>query len=443
MIRSTFLLCFLMLAGAASAQTLSLSLNQAKQMAVDSSFAMRNARYNTAQERKAVKDVLANGLPQINASAELQDFLKIPTSLVPAEFFGGEVGEFAEIKFGTKYNLTGALSATQLIFSGTYLVGLKASKTVVELSTNMELKSEQEVRFNVAEAYHTVLLANENLKILRDNMDNIQKTLDDTQALYDNGLTEQQDVDQIKLNRNQIKINIDNTQRFLEISRKTLNFLIGIDLDRQVILTDSIENLVKLSNDPAYLDREPQIYTHPDYLVARSNMEIKDLTVRGDKAAYYPSLNGFFNYQQSAQRNEFNFLDDGKPWYPTSIIGLKLDIPIWSSFQRKARVQKAEIGLEQSQMQLEQTEESLKLGVDRAKSNYEKALKTWENQKESIELARSINEKTNIKYTEGISSSFELNVSETQLLNEQSKYIQAAMELLTAKQNLDKALNIN
>ncbi len=443
MIRSTFLLCLLFAAGAVSAQPLSLSLNQAKQMAVDSSFATRNARYNTAQKLKEVKDVLANGLPQINASAELQDFLKIPTSLVPAEFFGGEQGDFAEIQFGTKYNLTGSLSATQLIFSGTYLVGLKASKTVVELSTNIELKSEQDIRFDVAEAYHTVLLAKENLKILQDNMANIQKTFDDTQALYDNGLTEQQDVDQIKLNRNQIKINIDNTQRFLEISRQTLNFLIGIDLNREVILTDSIANLVKLSNDPAYLDQKPQIFTHPDYLIARSNMEIQDLTLRGNKAAYYPTLSGFFNYQQSAQRNKFNFTDTNQPWYPTSIIGLQLNIPIWSSFQRKARVEQAEIGLEQSQMQLEQTEENLKLSVERAKSNYEKALKTWDNQKESIDLARSINEKTNIKYTEGIASSFELNISETQLLNEQSKYIQAAMDLLTAKQNLDKALNIN
>lgn len=443
MLRYKLLTLLILSTGLLSAQPLSLSLNQAMQLAIDSSYVTRNARYNSAMQKKEVKDVLANGLPQINGSAELQNYLEIPTQLVPAEFFpGGGSGEFTEIQFGTKYNLTGSLNATQLIFDGTYIVGLKASKTVLELARNQELKSEQEIRFQVAEAYHTVLLAQENLKILQDNLDNVQKTLDDTQALYDNGLTEQQDVDQIKLNLNQIQINIDNTQRFLEISRQTLNFLIGIELDKEVVLTDNIENLVKLSNDPAYLDVEAQLYTHPDYLIARSNLEIQDLTVRGNKAAYYPSLSGFFNYQRSAQRDEFNFLEGGEPWYPTSIIGLKLNVPIWSSLQRKARVQKAEIGLEQSQMQLEQTEENLKLQVSRARSNYQQALKTWENQKESLELAQSISEKTNIKYSEGIVSSFELNVSESQLLNEQTKYIQAAMDLLTAKQNLDKALNI-
>lgn len=442
MIRATFLLCFFLFAGIVSAQPLSLSLKEAKQMAVDSSFATRNARYNTEQQRREVKEVLANGLPQINASAELQNFLEIPTSLVPADFTGGEPGTFTEIQFGTKYNLTGSLYASQLIFDGTYIVGIKASKTVVQLATNLELQSEQNVRFNVAEAYYTVLLAKENLKILQENLDNTQKTLDDTQALYDNGLTEEQDVDQIKLNRNQIKVNLDNTERYLEISRKTLNFLIGIDLNREIILTDSIANLVRLNTDPAYLDREPQLFTHPEYLVAQSNMEIKELNVSASKAAYYPNLSGFFNYQQTAQRNEFTFTDTNEPWYPTSIIGLTLNVPIFSGFQRNAILQKAEIGLEQSQMQLQQTEQSLKLEIDRQRSNYEKALKTWENQRESIALARSINDKTTIKYTEGLATSFELNVSATQLLNEQSKYIQAAMELLTAKENLDKALNI-
>ncbi len=438
----TIIMGVLLFSSVATAQSLSLSLKEAQQMAIDSSYATLNARFNTEKKRKEVKEVLANGFPQINGTAELQNFLEIPTQLVPAEFFGGEQGDFAEVQFGTKYNLTAGITATQLIFDGTYIVGLKASRTVVELTTNQELKSEQEVKFQVAEAYHTVLLSEENLKILQENYGNLQKTLDDTQALYDNGLTEQQDVDQIKLNRNQIQINIDRTARYLEISRQMLNFLIGIDLNTKLILIDEIDGLVLMGTDEKYLELEPELYTHPDYLIAKTNVEIQDLTVRGNKAAYYPNLGGFFNYQQTAQRNSFNFTDSDKEWFPTSIVGLRLSVPIWSSFQRKSRVQQAQIGFEQSLLQLQQTEENLKLEVERARTNYDIALKTWNNQKESLDLAKSINNKTNIKYSEGISSSFELTVSESQLLAEQTKYIQAAMDLLTAKQNLDKALNI-
>lgn len=442
MLRIYLVFALLFCGGIASAQTLELSLAQAQEMALDSSYAQRSARYDTEIRKKEVKEVLAGGLPQISGTAELQDFLKIPTNLLPAEFFGGNEGEFAEVQFGTKYNFTAGISATQLIFDGTYLVGLKASKTAVALTRNQEKKSGMEIKFDVAEAYHTVLLSNENLKILNDNLETIQKTLNETQALFDNGLTEEQDIDQIKLNRNTIQINIDKTQQFQEISKQVLNFLIGIDLNREVILTDNIDNLVLMSNDAKYLDRDPEMYTHPDYLIAKTNTELQNLNVQVNKAAYYPSLNGFFNYQQSAQRNEFNFFDSKETWFPTSIIGLTLNVPIWSSFERKSRVQQAEIGFQQSRLQLEQMEENLKLGIKQSRSNYDNALKTWANQKESMELAKSISHKTNIKYNEGVASSFELNVAETQLLEQQSLYIQAALDLLTAKQSLDKALNI-
>lgn len=427
---------------AAQMETLSLSLKEAQQMAIDSSYAQRSARYDTEIRKKEVKEVLGTGLPQINGTAELQDMIQLPTQLIPAEFFGGEVGEFAEIKFGTKYNFAASITASQLIFDGTYLVGVRASKTVLELTRNQEKKSEMEIKLDVAEAYYNVLLTAENLKILNQSMETVQKTLSDTRALFQNGLVEEQDVEQIQLNKNQIQINIDRTEQFHDISKRMLNFVIGLDLDTDVHLTDDIDHLVLMSNDEKYLDLDPQLNTHPDYLIAKTNVEVQNLNVQRYKAAYYPSLGAFFNHQQTAQRDEFDFLESGKTWFPSTVIGLQLNVPIWSSLQRKARVQQAEIGFEKSRLQLQQMEESLKLNVKQSRSNYDNAMKTWTNQKESLKLAENIHRKTNIKYNEGVASSFELNVAQSQLLEQQSQYIQAAMNLLTAKQNLDKALNI-
>jgi len=440
--KTKILLIGLLFATAVQAQPLSLSLEQARQMAVDSSYATRNARYDTEKKRKEVKEVLAAGLPQVNGSAQFQNFLDIPVSLVPAEFTGGEPGDFTALQFGTKYNLTAGLSASQLIFDGTYLVGLKASKTVVQLSINQELRTEMEIKLNVGESYYTVLLAEENIKVLQENLDNLDKTLRDTRALYENGLTEEQDVDQLQLNKNQVQINYDRSLQFLDVSRQTLNFLLGLELERDVVLSDKIEDLVKLNNNMAYLETAPNLTAHPDYLLAKSNLEIQELTVRGEKSYYYPSLSAFFNHQQVGQRNEFNFLDGDEPWYPTTIVGATVNVPIFSGFRRNARLAQAKIGFEQGVLQLEQTEENLRLGITRSRSNYANALKTWENQKQSYELARRISEKTNIKYTAGVSTSFELNVAESQLLNEQGKYIESAYNLLTAKQELDAALNV-
>ncbi len=441
MIRNMCILTLLSMSLAASGQSLPLSLKEAQAMAIDSSYAMRDSRFNTEKKIMEVKEVLAIGFPQINGNVEYQNFLQLPVSLIPNDFNGGTPGTFTEVQFGVPYNLTASITASQLIFDGTYIVGLKASKTVVELSRNLEGKTAQQIKIQVAEAYHTALLAEENLKLLSQNLENINKTLGDAKATYEAGLAEEQDVDQLLLNKNQIEINISNSRRFLDIATQTLNFVIGLRLDMPIVLTDKIETLVSLNNSPEYLQAEPNYETHPDMLLAKSNLEVGQLNLRGQKAAYYPSLSAFFTHQQNAQRNSFNFASGNEPWFPATIVGANLKVPIWSSFQRNARVSQAEIGVRQNTMQLEQTEESLKLEVTRARSNFDNSLKTWNNQKQSIALAQKILNNTSVKYSEGIAGSFELNVAQSQLLTEQSRFIQAAFDLLSAKQQLDKALN--
>jgi len=438
-----FILAFLvvLLSVHATAQSLAVSLEEAIQIAVDSSYATRDAEFNLEKKQKEVQEVIAIGLPQVNAQAEFQNFLDIPVSLVPAEFFGGESGELAEVQFGVNYNLTGSVTATQLIADGTYFIGLQAAKTVVELARVQKSKAEQEIKVATADAYYTVLLAQANFDILTENVANLDKTLEETRALFENGLTEEQDVDQLELNRNKLVISRDNTERILKISRQSLLFIMGLPIDTDIVLTDDIESLVSLSNSPKYLQAQPNLLTHPDYLLAKTNVELADLQIRGDKATFYPSLSAFFTHQQVGQSNEFEFFESGAPYFPTTIVGATLNIPIFSGFQRKRQLQQSQIAYEQSQMQLTQAEDGLKLEIERARSNYEAALKSWENQKRSFELAQRINQKTTIKYSEGVADSFELNVTENQQLQEQTRFIQAALELLNAKKALDKALN--
>ncbi|MFT6997441.1 MAG: outer membrane protein [Cryomorphaceae bacterium] len=431
----------LVLSAQVIAQPLAVSLEEAIQIAVDSSYVTRDAEFNLEKKEREVQEVIAIGLPQVNASAQFQNFLDIPVSLVPAEFFGGDAGDLSEVQFGVNYNLTGSITASQLIFDGTYFIGLQAAKTVVEFSRVLQSKAEQEIKVATADAYYTTLLAQANFDILTENVANLDKTLEETRALYENGLTEEQDVDQLELNRNKLIISRDNTQRILNISKQALLYIMGLSIDTQITLTDDIESLVALSNSPEYLQTEPDLYTHPDYLLARTSVELADLQIRGDKAMFYPSLSGFFTHQQVGQSNDFEFFESGASYFPTTVWGATLNVPIFSGFQRKRQLQQSEIAFDQSQMQLRQAEDGLKLEIIRARSNYEGALKNWENQKRSFELAQRINKKTTIKYSEGVADSFELNISENQLLQEQTRYIQTALELLNAKKALDKALN--
>jgi len=431
----------------ATAQPLAVSLEEAIQIAVDSSYATRDAEFNLEKKQREVQEVIAIGLPQVSAQAQFQNFLQIPVSLIPASSFalpGQPVpeDEFFEAEFGVNYNLNGTIQATQLIFDGTYFIGLQAAKTVVELSRVQKTKAIQDVKLATADAYYTALLAQANYDILNKNVENLDKLLEETTALFENGLTEEQDVDQLELNRNKLVISRDNTERILVIARQSLLFIMGLPISTDITLTDDIESLVTLNNSEEFLSQDAKLYTHPDYLLAQTNVALADLQIRGDKATFYPSLTGFISYQQLGQSNEFNFFDSSvETFFPTSVWGLTLNVPIFSGFMRKRQLQQSQIAYEQSQMQLKQAEDGLKLQISQAKSNYQAALKTWENQKRSYELAERINNKTSIKYSEGVADSFELNVAESQLLQEQTAYIQMALELLNAKKALDKALN--
>ncbi|MCZ4408784.1 TolC family protein [Cryomorphaceae bacterium 1068] len=439
-----FILAFLglVLSAQLMGQSLAVSLEEAIQIAVDSSYATRDAEFNLLKKEREVQEVIAIGLPQVNAQAQFQNFLEIPTQLIPSEQLGQEPGEFIEAQFGVNYNLNGSIQATQLIFDGTYFIGLQAAKTVVEFSRIQKSKAVQDIKLATADAYYTTLLAQANFDILTENVANLDKTLEETRALYENGLTEEQDVDQLELNRNKLIISRDNTERILIISRQALLYIMGLPISTEITLTDDIESLVVLNNSPEYLEQEPDLYNHPDYLLAKTNLSLADLQIRGDKATFYPSLNGFVSYQQLGQSNEFNFFDSSADnFFPTSVWGLTLNVPIFSGFQRKRQLQQSQIAYEQSEMQLRQAEDGLRLEIVQARSNYEAALKNWENQKRSFELAQRISKKTTIKYSEGVADSFELNISENQLLQEQTRYIQTALELLNAKKALDKALN--
>jgi outer membrane protein TolC len=439
-----FILIFIGLAGPflLHAQPLSVSLKEAKALAIEQGYAMMNANMDIEATRREVKEVLAIGLPQISANVEYQQFLQIPVSLIPGAFVGLAEGEFAEVQFGVEYNLTGNITASQLLFDGTYLVGLKAAKTAVELTQNARIKTAAEVRVAVADAYYTSLVAEANKTILEKNLKSVNDLLAESEALYENGLLEEQDVDQLRLNRNQIQNSIDNTLKYLDIALKSLNFIMGVPIDQEVLLTDKIEDLVALNNNVALLERDYQMESHPDMLIARTNVMVQDLTLQGAKAAYYPSLNLFLSHQQNAQRNGFNFTDGGQPWFPSTILGVNMNIPIFSSFKRENNVKRSEIKLDKAELNLVQARENLQLNQTRAIAAYENAMRVWNTQKQSMELAERINERTGIKYKEGIATSTELNVARTQLLSEQGRYIDAALQLLNAKQELDKAFNL-
>jgi outer membrane protein len=425
---------------AKASEPLRLSLKDAQKYALEHNLELRNAKADANIAARQVWEITASGLPQIDGSVGYQYFTDIPTNLIPAEFFGGSPGDFLEVQFGTEQSLTATLSVSQLIFDGSYIVGLQAARIFRELSQRTYLKSETEIKSMVTETYYLNLATEQNLKIMQENLTNLEKTLFETQKMFEAGFTDAINVDQLKLTVSNLKNRITAMQRQYDLSINLLKFQIGLDIGHTLILTDELEVLFRnISPDIAGIDDfNPE--NHIDFRIMQSQEQMQLMTLRREWSFYLPNLSAFYTRQENAYRNEFNFFQSGQSWYPTSIIGLSLNIPIFSSGLRASRVQQARLELEKAQNNTRQVEQSLRLQKQEAWSGMQTAMEQYGSEKENLELAERILSRTRIMFREGLASSLELTQASDQFLSTQSNYINAMFELLNAKNKLDKAL---
>ncbi len=430
----------LFVSGAAFPQALSLSLKEAQDFAVKNSYSVRNAQFDLAIAQKKVKENLSYGFPQIDGSVDYSYYIALPTSLIPAEFTGDTVNEFSEIQFGTKNNLTGGITLNQLIFDGRYFIGLEYARIYEQVSMESLEKSEEEVKESVTQTYYNILVGQEAIKILDSTLVILEKTRFETGQMVAEGFMEKTDYDQLTLTVADIRNSVNSLQRQNEIGYKLLNYQLGIDLDSLVILTETLDALIEQASASALLDQQFILENHVDYRLISSQEEMKMLGLRNEKAAYYPTLNGFLFIQENAQRNEFDFTDPDQPWFMTSATGVSMKVPIWSSGMRRSRVSQAKIDLDKIRNTKDQVSEGLQLSITRSRSEFKTALENYMREKENVSLSLEIYKKTLTKYNEGLSSSVELTQQHNQFFNSERSYFQTVLTLLSAKNKLDKDL---
>jgi len=418
---------------------LSISLQQAIDYASEYSSAMKTAKADVEIAAKRIREITATGLPQADASLGYQYYFEIPTSLVPAEFFGGQPGEFAEIRFGTEQSVNASVTVNQMLFDGSYIVGLRAARIYRELAMLNRDRSELEVRNQVSETYFLALLGRDNLVIVKQNLANIRQNLAETEKIMEAGFTDPINVDQLKLSVSNIQNNLTNLERQYELSLNLLKFQIGVDMDSTIELTDSLQQLFDEMMTEANLFEEFSNEDHIDYRIMLSRQTMDLMNLRREQSFSLPRLTASYTYQKMAMRNEFNFTDMSRPWFPSSFVAVNLSIPIFSSGLRSARVQQARLELSKSEIATDQVSESLKLQIAEARSKFRTATDKYRSEKENLELAERILSRTVIMHKEGMVSSLELTQANDQMLSTRANYYNAMFEFITARNNLDKA----
>ncbi len=418
------------------------NLEEAVTFALDSNYASINARRDIAKAIKQKWETTATGLPQIDGNINYQNNLKQPVTLLPAEITGGDPGTFVPVTFGTKQNANAVATLNQLIFDGSYLVGLKAAKAFLRYSENANEKTRLEVRKGVINAYGSVLLAEELVAIFEKNKANLEENLIETRKIYENGLTEEESVEQLEITLLDIETQLNNARRSQAIAKQMFNLALGIDVEAQVTLTDDLDELANQNISLSLLDASLNIENNVDYKIAENLVEQRYFENRLEKSKFLPRLSAFVNYGTSANSDDFTFFNGDQKWYQSSVLGVSLNIPIFSSGLRNAASQRTKIALDQAKTDFEQTQQQIKLELTRAQSNYQFAIENYENSKKNLALSERIDNKNQIKFTEGLSTSFDLRQAQTQLYTAQQQYFQAMLEVINEKANLETVLNI-
>ena len=414
-----------------------LSLQQAINYTLENNYNFQRASNEIRIAEKRVWEETSAGLPQINGSVDYQNNVKQPIILFP----DGD-GGFTPITFGTKQNLNAGVNLSQLIFDGAYFVGLKYTRTYLDTRENALEKTELVLRDGVISAYTNVLFTQEGVSILEENIALLQSNLEETRAFVEAGFAEEQNAEQLEITLANLENDLNRSYRLEEIGLKMLKLTLGMDINEELELTDNLEDLLLTHIDLEILNRTLDLEDHIDYRIAINEQTGNELLVRLEKSKYLPSISAFANYQTVANNDQFQFFQDDQQWFQSSVVGVSLQIPIFSSMQRSSRTQQAKIQLENSQINVLETGQELELNLRKAQSAYQFSLDNFATAKRSLDLAQRIERKENTKYFEGLSSSFDLTTAQNQLYSKQREYLQAISSIITSKSTLDNALNI-
>lgn len=407
-----------------------LSIDEAWRYALENNVNVRKARIDETIAQQKVKETTGIGFPQVAAQAKYQDYLKIPVMYVDFQ----DNGQLQEFKMAQKHNINSGVTVSQLLFNGSYLVGLQSAKTYKETAQLLSEKTELSVMEGILMTYAGVLATDENIKTLEDNKRVLDKNLSDTRKTYEIGLIELQNVEQLEYSQKNMATALENLKRTRVKLANALKYLIGYPLDQQLTLTSTFDEVIA-KNNTLYSSEQVNLDNHIDVRLQQNAVKSNELLLKLERSKYLPTLAAFYSANWNAVGNTF----DDLRWTDPMLWGLQLDVPIFTGFQQKWKTEQAKLNLLKSQLDLEDTKNSLRNTSTAAAIDFENAVASFNNAQDLIALSTSIYNKQQIKFKEGIGTSFELSQAETQLFDAQRQYYEAALNLIQTRTALDQS----
>ncbi len=411
--------------------SLSLTVDQAVEYALDKNKSVASAKYDLLASEKAKWEAIASGLPNIDASATISNNLAVMTRIID---LGGVPTPF---KFGTAYDDSFGGSATALIFNAPWFVGIQTSKLAATLASQGLTLTKIETAESVINAYHLILTLQETIKVIDQNLANLNEILASTEAMYSVGMAEATDVDQMRSNVSMLKNTRSSMERNMELNYNMLRFLLGVERGTGITLTDKLDNIVSAIDVDALITEEFAIENNINYQLIESQLKMSELSLKGAKATTFPTLSGSIYYQRTGMGNEITSMQ----YFPYSAAGLQLQVPIFASGSRYTKIKKAQINYEKAQNSKSMVSDQLLLQERQLRFNLLNAYEQFKTQRDNIEIAARVLSSFRNKYDQGIASSLDLTQANDNYLTAQSNYLSAVANLLQTKVAFDKLMN--
>ncbi|MFC6997115.1 TolC family protein [Rufibacter roseus] len=415
-------------------QAQALSLEQAIQYALENQAAVQNAKIDVESAKARVGEVRSIGLPQVNAAVDYSNNLAIQRVFLPAVFIGDQTpGAVIAAPFGTKHTNTLSLTGSQLLFDGSYLLGLKAAQVYTQLSEKSLKQTKVQVADAVTRAYYTILITDARAALVDQNLVRLDSMLRETRIMNENGFVEKIDVDRLVVTRNNLQSERDKLKSLQELGYNLLKFQMGMPQAQPLVLTSTIQEAIIATEDEL---EEMNYANRVEYSILQTNKELATLDLRNKRAGYLPRLVLTGRYGGNTASNEFGDLFKGSDYYQFASFGLGLQIPVFDGLAKKYQIQQSKLALQKVDIGFKELEQAIDLQVAQAVTNLKNARIQLDAQQRNRALALEVLRVAKIKYREGVGSSIEVLNAETALKEAETNYSNALYDLIISQVDL-------
>jgi len=411
--------------------SLSLTVEEAMQYAIENNRNVTSARYDLLAAEKGVWEAYAAGLPTVDGSVSLGDNLAVMTRIIEMN------GQQMAFKFGTQYDLAYGVSASTVLFNAPWIVGIQTAKLATTLASQGLKLTEIDTKESVMTSYYLILVTEETIKIIDANIADLEETMVSTKAMYSVGMAEATDVDQIQANLSTLNNTKASMQRNQELTTNMLRFMLGVERTTGIILTETLDQVTAQVNVEALLADDFDMNENINYQLIESQYQMSELALKGAKAAVLPSLAASIYYNQNGMGDQLNDME----FYPNSVLGFQLQVPILASGLRSTRIKRAKIDLDKAENTRAMVSDQLLLQEKQLRYNLISSNEQYRSQKENADVAARILQSFENKYNQGMASSLELTQANSNYLTAQNNYLTALLNLLQTKVAYDKLMN--